>query len=52
MKKLFLLFSLICCLPSWGANKMKPWFNDKNLILTGVYYYPEHWKESEWERDF
>ena len=20
--------------------------------LTGVYYYPEHWDESQWERDF
>lgn len=22
------------------------WFNDKDLTLTGVYYYPEHWDES------
>ena len=28
------------------------WFNDKDLTLTGVYYYPEHWDESQWERDF
>ena len=28
------------------------WFNDKELTLTGVYYYPEHWDESQWERDF
>jgi beta-galactosidase len=21
------------------------------LIITGVYYYPEHWEESQWERD-
>ena len=28
-----------------------PWF-DKDLTLTGVYYYPEHWDESQWERDF
>jgi beta-galactosidase len=26
-------------------------FNDSNLIITGVYYYPEHWDESQWERD-
>ena len=30
----------------------KQWFNDKDLTLTGVYYYPEHWDESQWERDF
>ena len=28
------------------------WFSDKDLTLTGVYYYPEHWDESQWERDF
>lgn len=28
------------------------WFNDKDLTVTGVYYYPEHWNEQEWERDF
>lgn len=28
-----------------------PWFRDKDLTLTGVYYYPEHWNESQWERD-
>lgn len=30
----------------------KKWFEEKDLILTGVYYYPEHWDESQWERDF
>ena len=37
-----------CC----GGTKKKSWFNDKDLTLTGVYYYPEHWDESQWERDF
>lgn len=26
-------------------------FPDKDLITTGIYYYPEHWKENQWERD-
>ena len=26
-----------------------PWFDDKDLTLTGVYYYPEHWDESHWD---
>lgn len=30
----------------------KKWFDEKDLTLTGVYYYPEHWDESQWERDF
>lgn len=33
-------------------SAQKSWFNDKDLTLTGVYYYPEHWDESQWERDF
>ncbi|MFN8240317.1 MAG: beta-galactosidase [Bacteroidales bacterium] len=27
-------------------------FNPKDLTITGVYYYPEHWDPSQWERDF
>lgn len=27
------------------------YFQEKDLITTGIYYYPEHWKESQWERD-
>lgn len=23
------------------------WFKEKDLIQTGVYYYPEHWDESQ-----
>lgn len=30
----------------------KKWFQEKDLCLTGVYYYPEHWDERQWERDF
>ena len=26
-------------------------FNEKDLTIVGAYYYPEHWKENEWERD-
>ena len=28
------------------------WFKEKDLTLTGVYYYPEHWNPEQWERDF
>ena len=45
----FCLFASI--LFSFSQNK-KAWFSDKDLIQTGVYYYPEHWNESQWERDF
>lgn len=35
----------------WGIFAQHTWFNDKDLTLTGAYYYPEHWDESQWERD-
>jgi beta-galactosidase len=33
---------------SQDANRFFP---EKDLILTGIYYYPEHWNENQWERD-
>jgi beta-galactosidase len=29
-----------------------PVFPDSHLFSTGVYYYPEHWPQEQWERDF
>jgi beta-galactosidase len=29
-----------------------PIFPDNHLFTTGVYYYPEHWPQEQWERDF
>lgn len=47
-------FPLLLCalLMSIGIQAQTKWFDDKDLTLTGVYYYPEHWDESQWERDF
>jgi beta-galactosidase len=33
---------------SQNANS---YFPDKDLVTTGIYYYPEHWNENQWERD-
>ncbi|MGB3006811.1 MAG: beta-galactosidase [Chitinophagaceae bacterium] len=33
-----------------GQNAQR-FFPEKDLITTGIYYYPEHWSESQWERD-
>jgi beta-galactosidase len=33
------------------AQKPKQFFDDSQLISTGVYYYPEHWDSTQWERD-
>ena len=33
------------------AQQAEQFFPAKNLITTGIYYYPEHWNENQWERD-
>lgn len=46
------LLAMVCgCLFCGGFFAQHTWFNDKDLTLTGAYYYPEHWDESQWERD-
>ncbi|MBO9729756.1 MAG: beta-galactosidase [Chitinophaga sp.] len=45
---------LIAVLISGGqakAQQANQFFPAKNLITTGIYYYPEHWNENQWERD-
>jgi len=50
MKKLiFVLFFSIVWISIY-AQKEK-FFKPADLINTGVYYYPEHWDPSQWERD-
>ena len=34
------------------AQKLEKFFPTKDLTSVGVYYYPEHWDPSQWERDF
>jgi beta-galactosidase len=36
---------------SGKSQNVNSFFPEQNLITTGIYYYPEHWKESQWERD-
>jgi len=33
------------------SQDAKRFFPEKDLITTGIYYYPEHWNENQWERD-
>lgn len=33
------------------AQEVSSFFPEKDLVTTGIYYYPEHWNESQWERD-
>lgn len=47
-----LIAGLLSFMLSLGSAEAKSqWFQDKDLTLTGAYYYPEHWDESQWERD-
>ena len=34
-----------------SPQQIKTWFPSDQLMSTGVYYYPEAWPESQWERD-
>src|SRR5918912_3124805 len=34
------------------AGEAARFFPAQDLMRIGVYYYPEHWPESQWERDF
>ncbi|SEO21705.1 beta-galactosidase [Flavobacterium sp. CF108] len=49
-KVLFVLFVLLVSLNS-VAQKFDKYFPKKDLTTVGVYYYPEHWDESQWDRD-
>lgn len=33
------------------AQELNRFFPKEDLMSIGIYYYPEHWDESEWERD-
>jgi len=45
---LLLLMVMGMTVRSQNANRFFP---EKDLISTGIYYYPEHWNENQWERD-
>lgn len=42
---------LITGLATKSQQSALRFFPDTNLVTTGIYYYPEHWNESQWERD-
>jgi len=33
------------------SQDVNSYFPEKDLVTTGIYYYPEHWNENQWERD-
>jgi beta-galactosidase len=53
MKKSISLLALAIIFPALiiKAQEANRFFPTNNLITTGIYYYPEHWNENQWERD-
>ena len=49
MKQLLVLFLLVSF--NIHAQDTQDFFQKKSLMSMGIYYYPEHWDKSEWERD-
>jgi len=51
MKRLFSMALLLGLAFSSLAQKSSDFFPEKQLTTVGAYYYPEHWDESQWDRD-
>jgi beta-galactosidase len=52
MKNLNILcLTLVCTCIFSLSNAQIPVFPDSEIFSTGVYYYPEHWPQEQWERD-
>ena len=51
MKYLIKLVILSLIFSSVQGQNAQRFFPEEKLITTGIYYYPEHWNENQWERD-
>ena len=53
MKKILTLLTCIILVSPLNVEALdaNSFFPKKDLITTGIYYYPEHWNENQWERD-
>ena len=51
MKKFFIVIFLLLGCYAAKSQEVYSFFPEKDLITPGVYYYPEHWDPSQWERD-
>jgi len=52
MNKYFiLLFVIVFSGMTAKSQEANRFFPEKDLITTGIYYYPEQWNENQWERD-
>ena len=51
MKQFLFLLLLSISVLTVKSQSVDLFFPEKELITTGIYYYPEHWNENQWERD-
>ncbi|MEQ1798766.1 MAG: beta-galactosidase [Lacibacter sp.] len=51
MKHLIKLIVAVFIFSQANGQNAQRFFPEKDLITTGIYYYPEHWSENQWERD-
>ena len=51
MRMFFWLIGLCCLLGMRTYAQQNRFFTPEQLITTGIYYYPEQWPETQWERD-
>ena len=53
MKKYIAVFilSILICGSAVKSQNINQFFPEEKLVTTGIYYYPEHWNENQWERD-
>lgn len=49
--RLHVLIILLSCSQYATSQNPESFFNKKDLMLVGSYYYPEQWPESSWESD-
>ncbi len=52
MKHFVSLLTLCMLGITLNAQVNQDFFPDNQLTTVGAYYYPEHWDESQWDRDF
>ncbi|WP_346860277.1 beta-galactosidase [uncultured Draconibacterium sp.] len=52
MKKVTAITILFLLVFNAYAQRVDQYFPSSELTTVGAYYYPEHWNESQWERDF
>jgi len=48
---MLLVALMILSISALKAQQARKFFPTKDLMTVGIYYYPEHWNPSQWERD-